>query len=423
MRRGKNLVRVVLAGVFFLAIVSSAVAFAQKVTIEFANVWWLEPGRKEWWEDVCRRFEKENPDITIKPVPIPYKDYNDKMKILFAGGGAPDVFYMLQQTISLWQEMEWLEPLDKYWNFDELMPQFSVPEAQMAAEIEGHMYGLYDEACPYGGLIYNTKILEEAGLTVPETPAAFKDTAVKLTKAPDMYGLIAPNIRETPSYLMQHAMIVIHGFGGRFTKKGEFVINDPDFVEGVEYYKELFDAGVMPQGMDYTTQRKMFWNGKAAMCMDGGYFMSWAAGSNPEVAEQLNVAPTPFWSKLGPLDLTFFGVSSASPEEEKKAAVKFLEFFMTPEIQQEWIETCGYPITMKSAITPEFRAKYPWFHVYEVAAAFGIPLAIPGYEQETEEIRKIIAGQIEAVLLGEASAEEAMNKAQTEVERLVGISK
>jgi len=422
-RRYKNLVRVVLAGVFFLAITSSAVAFAQKVTIEFCAWFLLEPGREDWFKSVVQRFEKENPDITIKTVSIPFKEYDDKMKVLFGGGGAPDVFFMTQQNVSLWQEMGWLEPLDKYWNFDELMPQVSAPEIQMAAEIEGHMYALLDHYVPYGAIIYNTKILEEAGLTVPETPAAFKDTAVKLTKAPDMYGFIAPNVRETPTYLMQHAMIVVNGFGGRFIKKGEFVINDPDFVEGVEYYKELFDAGVMPQGMDYTTQRKMFWNGKAAMCMDGGYFMYWAAGSNPEVAEQLDVAPTPFWSKLNPVEVNFIGVSSASPEEEKKAAVKFLEFFMTPEIQQEWFEMQGCPVIMKSAITPEYRAKNPWFHVYEVAAAFGIPWIVPGYEQETEEIRKIIAGQIEAVLLGEASAEEAMNKAQIEIERLVGISK
>jgi multiple sugar transport system substrate-binding protein len=421
--RKRNLMGVVLVGIIFLTIAFSAVAFAQKVTIEFSTCWWLEPGRDKWLETVVQRFEKENPDITVKPVPIPYKEYNDKMKILFAGGGAPDVFYMLQHTVSLWQEMGWLEPLDKYWNFDELMPQLMVPEVQMTAEIDGHMYGLNTEACNYGGLIYNTKIFEEAGLTVPETPAAFKDTAIKLTKAPDMYGFIAPNIRETPSYLMQHAMCVIHGFGGGIIKRGKFVINELDFIDGVEYYKELFDVGVMPQGMDYTTQRKMFWNGKAAMCIDGGYFMTWAAGSNPEVTGQLNVAPPPFRSKLNPLDPSFFGVSSASSEEEKKGAIKFLEFWITPEIQQEFIETCGYPITMKSAISPEFRAKYPWFNVYEASAPFGVPLAIPGYEQATEEIRKIIAGQIEAVLLGGISAEEAMNKAQNEVERLVGISK
>lgn len=417
----KSSVRVVLAGMICLIIAFSAAAFAQKVTIEYGGGWWLEPGRKEFWEDICERFEKENPDIAIKPIIIPYKEHADKMKILFAGGEAPDLFVVLHQTLRLWQEMGWLEPLDKYWNFDELMPQLMSPEAQMAAEIDGHMYALCNETSPYGGLIYNTKIFEEAGLTVPENPTALKDVAAKLTKAPDMYGFIFPNIRESYTYVMQQGMIIIHGFGGKVTKRGKFAINDPDFIDGVEYYKELFDAGVMPQGMDYTTQRKMLWNEKAAMCLDGGYFMTWAASSNPEVAEQLSVASTPFRSKLNPLDLTFLGVSSASSEEEKKAVIKFLEFFMTPEIQQEWIEYAGCLVTMKSAITPEFRAKYPWFHVYEAAASFGVPLAIPEYEQQTEEIRKIIAEQIEVVLLGKASAEEAMNKAQAEVERLMKI--
>lgn len=421
--KGLKTVKVSILIVTFLlfTLLPSVAAIAEKVSFEFSTCWWLEPGRKEWWTSVVERFEKKYPNITVKPVPIPYREYNDKMKILFAAGRAPDFLFMMNRTLRLWQSMGWLEPLDKYIDFDELLPELAAPDAQLLAQIDGQMYGVFAEFCPYAGLIYNRKIFQDAGLTVPTNPRDFLNTAEKLTRAPEMYGFISANRPANPSYLMQHAMITVHGFGGRILKAGKFALTDSDFIEGVEYYKKLYDSGIMPREMDYTTQRKMFWNGKAAMCMDGGYFVPWAQGANPEIGKQLDVAPLPFRSKLNPADLTLFGIWSKSSPEKKEAAVKFLKFYMTPEIQAEWIRMCGYPVTMKAAVTPEFRKEMPWFRIYEEGAAFGIEMTIPGYELQTGEIRKVISDHIGEVLLADVPAEQAMSKAQIEIEKLVGL--
>ncbi len=391
----------------------------EKVTVKFANPWWLEPGRKELFEGFNQRFSEKFPQYTIEPVAISYSDYTDKMKIMLSSD-APDLFYVQQTQIKLWQEMGYLEPLNDYLDIQQLLNDVSVPEAQKMTEFDGKMYALYAEACPYSGLIYNKKMFEEAGVKVPTTPDELLDAARKLTKGTSQYGLITANTPDNPAHIMQHGMITIHGFGGKIVlDNGEFGVNAPEFIEGLTFYKKLNDSGAVPKAMNYTTQRKLFFAGKAAMCQDGGYFVTWAQSENEEVGKNLDVAYLPYPKKDNPIDLTYFSISSKAKSEVKNAAIEYLKFYMTPEVQADWIESCGYPVTMKSAITTEYREQYPWFQIYEDTAGYGIPLSVDGHETQSDEIRKVVADYICKVLQMNEPVEKAMNDCKAELDAMV----
>lgn len=407
-------------GLVFASGTGEQSASKEKAVVKFATVWWLEPGRKELWTGVAEKFAARYPNYRIEPVPVPYKEYLDKMKILLSSD-PPDLFYVQQVHLRLWKEQGYLEPLDGYLDFGKLIKDFSTPEAQQNANFDGKMYAIYLEACPYGGLIYNKKLFRDAGIDrPPQTPEEFLSVAQKLTRAPDQYGFITANTPSNPVYMMQHAMITIEGFGGRIVgADGKFAVNSPEFIKGVAFYKKLYDSGVVPKAMDYTTQRKMFFAGKAAMCMDGGYFIPWTTSENAEVGKQLDVAPTPYPVKTNPIDLTYFSVSSKASKEVKKAAVEFLKLYMTPEVQSEWIRQCGYPVTMKSAADAKFRSEFPWFKIYEDVAKYGEPLSVAGHETSSEEIRKVVSDNIGRVLEADVDPETAMNDAQQEILQLV----
>lgn len=392
---------------------------AEKVTVKFANPWWLEPGRKELFEGFNKKFNEKYPQYTIEPVAISYSEYSDKMKVMLSSD-APDLFYVQQTQMKLWQEMGYLEPLNDYLDIAQLLKDVSVPEAQKKTEFDGKMYALYAEACPYSGLIYNKKMFEEAGVKVPTTPDELLAAAKKLTKGTSQYGFITANTPDNPAHIMQHGMITIHGFGGKIVlDNGEFGVNAPEFIEGLKFYKALNDSGAVPKAMNYTTQRKLFFAGKAAMCQDGGYFVTWTQSENAEVGKNIDVAYLPYPKKDNPIDLTYFSISSKSSAEVKKAAVAYLNFYMTPETQTEWIKSCGYPVTMKSAITPEYRQQYPWFKIYEDTAGYGIPLSVTGHETQSDEIRKVIADYICKVLQMNEPVEKAMNDCKAELDSMV----
>jgi len=413
--------KLILAVLIVLVCITSImnISLAAKVTtISFANVWWLEPGKKGLG-DLCEKFEQEFPQYKIEPVAIPYKEYTDKMKILLVSD-PPDLFVVHDQEIELWKKQGYLEPLDDYLDFTTLMNEFTSPTAQKVAEIDGKTYALYCGACPYSGLIFNKKMLQDAGVEVPKTPDELISVALKLTDAPNQYGFITANTPDNPAYLMQHAMITVNGFGGKIVKDdGTFGINSPEFIEGVTFYKKLNDSGAVPKAMDYTMQRKLFFASKAAMCQDGGYFVPWAIKESPGLKGLIDVAYLPYPKNEYPMDIGLLSISSKSSPEVKKGAVEFLKFFLRPEIQSKWLKACGYPVTMKSAATEEFREENPWYSVYEDTAAYGIPMAIPGYQEQTQEIRKIIANYIGKVLQMNEDPTKAMNDCQKEVEALV----
>jgi ABC-type glycerol-3-phosphate transport system substrate-binding protein len=422
MKKQKFILIVFLIAVFISSMFSFAgvVGAEEGVTkIKFANVFWLEPGRKEQFERYSKAFEEKFPQYKIEPIAIPYNEYTDKMKILLASD-PPDLLQVYDQQIKLWADQGYLEPLDDYLDFTTLMDEFASPAAQKVAEIDGKMYGIYELAGTYSGLIYNKKMLQDAGVEVPKTPDELITAALKLTKAPDQYGFIAANTPQNPAYLMQHAMITINGFGGRIVKEdGTFGINSPEFIEGVKFYKKLYDSGVVPKAMDYTTQRKLFFAGKAAMCQDGGYFVSWTESENPNLKGLIDLAPLPYPKNTYPLEVEFFSISSKSSPEVKKGAVEWLKFFLTPEIQADYLSFAVEPVTMKAAITEKFKKQYPWFRVTEAAVPVGIPLVLAGYETQTPEIRKIVSDYIGKVLQLNEDPTKAMNDCQKEIEALV----
>ncbi len=391
-----------------------------KVTVKLASQWWLEPGRKELYEGFKKDFEAAHPNITIEPVAMSYSEYFDKIKVLLGSSDAPQIFYATLVQLKLWKEMGYLEPLDNHMDINKLLQEVSSPESQKQAEIDGKMYALYLEACPYSGLIYNKKLLSDAGVAVPTTPEELLAAAKKLTKGTEQFGFITADSADNPTHIMQEAMIIIHGFGGKIINdQGGFGVADPEFIEGVKFWKSLIDSGAVPKNMVYNTQRKLLFAGKAAMCLDGGYFVTWAQSENPEVGKNLDVAYGPFKTKNNPIDLTYFSINSKATEEQKKASIEVLNAYMGADFQGKWIRQCGYPVTMKNAITPEFEKEFPWFKIYEDTAAYGIPLSVKGYETQSDELRRVVADYLLKVILANEPVEKAMKDCKAQLESMV----
>jgi ABC-type glycerol-3-phosphate transport system substrate-binding protein len=57
--------------------------------------------------------------------------------------------------------------------------------------------------------------------------------------------------------------------------------NTPQVVTGVRFFKQLYDAGVFPKGVDDATYRRMFWQEKVAMLTDNNAVYFIAKSQNP----------------------------------------------------------------------------------------------------------------------------------------------
>src|SRR5699024_4076741 len=108
------------------------------------------------------------------------------------------------------------------------------------------------------------------------------------------------------------------------------------------------------------------------------------------------------------------------PEENKEAAIKFMEFLTEPERVAQWSIDTGYVATRESAYETDLLKEY----VEE------LPEAVVAREQleysdsematyQNGEIQKILNDYIQSILNDEISVEEGLGRAQEEAEKVL----
>lgn len=400
--RGAKLSMMALALVVFVTIGVSS-AFAQ-VTLKYANWQWLESGRAEVLQEFVDAFEAQNPDIKIEKVAIPYSTYNDALLTQFEAGSGPDVMFVQDMALIPWIDRAHLAPLDDLIDLSKYAEFF--PVQQQTAVKEGKNFALIYEGFPYAGLCYNKKLFEAAGVDVPKTPEDLLKVSDAIYEATGKPGLIHPTNLANPSYIMQGGMIVIMGHGGRIVKDGKFAVTQPEFIEGVEFLKKIYNLESTPTGTEFGVQRQQFLAGDAGMVMDGSYWPSIVKLNNPELYENLGVANLPFPDPASPFETNWYAVNAKSPN--KQAAAKFVEFLLQPEQANKWAVISSIP-----GLTFTYDAvqkEYPWFEVYAKVSPYGVVRMLPGYESNTPEIRRMVADAISAAMSGQVPAKEAMEQ-------------
>lgn len=212
------------------------------------------------------------------------------------------------------------------------------------------------------GLVYRKDLFDDAtekanfkakygyDLAVPETYDQLRDIAEFFTR-PDknMYGIATYGSRDYDAVTSPFDG-VLWSFGGelwdsaKFTAEGS--LNNAGSVAACQYYADLFKFG--PPGMSgwfYDEVNNAVNNGLVAMGINWYYFFHTHADqkSNPKFYDKLAFANLP--GEKGP-DGTFRravsvggqGLSISNYSKNKDEAWKFLEWFMSKDIQWKWVK-------------------------------------------------------------------------------------
>lgn len=133
--------------------------------------------------DLVEAFEKENENVDVNVTFVANDDYDDKVKVMLAGGGDVDVFWLRDagQVQTLAAEGA-LMPLDDLCSANEVDPSV-LGDFQSGFSYDGQTYGLSTTKTMYM-LFYNKALFDEAGLPYPEamTWDEYGELAKSLTK-------------------------------------------------------------------------------------------------------------------------------------------------------------------------------------------------------------------------------------------------
>jgi len=208
-------------------------------------------------------------------------------------------------------------------------------------------------------------------------------------------------------------------FGGALgdyqTYELEGILNGPGSVRGIEFYRELwqfvppgfgdaffvkandaFTAGIVPMTCNFFAFLPALANEATnPFAEDTGYFVT-----PPQEGVNGN---TNHYTALGGQ-----GASVVAYSDKKAAAMKWMEWFIRPEVQQEWARLGGYTTHIETLESDTFLNATPYNPAFkESMEIFRDFWAVPEYGQLLESYSKSVGAY---VIRGEGTAQEALDK-------------
>ncbi|WP_027628519.1 extracellular solute-binding protein [Ruminiclostridium cellobioparum] len=227
------------------------------------------------------KFKSENPNITINEEPLSHDNYETKVRTLAAGNELPDIFIVKGSMTSMFIENKLINPVDDVINSD---PEWKEAFLQGAFDdfvVDGKSYGIPFQMLNTHLIYYNKKLFNDAGITAfPSNWSEFTDAINKLKAK----GIIPISLGNKGNWVAESC--ILSTLGDRYTgtdwfksikeKKGA-KFTDPEFISALKALQDLAKMDAFNtdlNSIDNMQQKTAYYNGKAAMFMEGNWAIS-----------------------------------------------------------------------------------------------------------------------------------------------------
>lgn len=409
----KRLVVLVLVALLAMSGTVSTLAQDDEVTLRLATWQGDDPAYLPFWAGTTEAFMEANPNANIELWSFPIDQLWDRLNIEIAAGTPPTLIEVTGFNVFEYMNLGVLAPLNPCFEGTDIVDRVAGQDSY-AVDADGNMYALNLSARTLA-LWVNKPLFDEAGIAVPTNFEEFKAAAIALTDPEkEQYGLVLTNTAHSRFYESMLDMVV--GYGGHWTKDGQPAFLEPEVVQGVQFFKDLFDAGVMPQGVDgASSQYPYFTSGKVAMTIDGPWFWAVMLEQNPDLADDIEIHPMPTDTGLptgGPNNL----IGIAADTDHYDVACEYIKSIATPEWGQVWTASSRTINPVEDGVSASFLEENPWMATFVEEGPKYVPVAAPGLEIYHGDMVTMITNELVQVLYDDKPVEEALADLQDEVE-------
>lgn len=296
------------------------------------TVWTGNEGHLEMLNGIAEGFRESHPDVTVRFETIPAGDYTQKLTFQLAGGNAPDLGWMFEDSIPAFIAAGVVEDMGPALRETEGYDLEDFSDPAMALWREGDaVYGIPFSTSPFM-VFYNKDMFEAAGLEDPLalaekgawTMEAFREAAKALTEANDAWGFEFKDGEGYDSRIMHAIMPPIRAYGGEAWQAGDCGFDDPEAVEAVSVLHEMIfeDRSVVPPG-----EQGDFFSGSAAMTVN----QISRASRMTEAGFDWGIAPLPTGPAGAAPIIGQAGISVFSESENKELAIEFAAYMTNAE--------------------------------------------------------------------------------------------
>ena len=404
-------------GIMVVLLVTSGTALAGSPSeIVFPSYYWGETWNGKFLNELKAGFEKRYPDVKVKDITVPVPVYYDKLYADMTAGTPPDIAGMQDPEIRQYIEADLLEPLDPWLKKAGIKPEDFIPAAAMA-ESKGHIYGVIMQHNPRA-LLYNERLLKEANVAPPTDLNSFY-AALKTLRDPNkqLFGFATTAKPGNVNTMYMEIMPMVAGFGGAFFRNGKPTATSPETIAALTFHKKIYDEDLIPRGMETSTHRQMFIQGKIAMYAVGPFLAGGVAIGNPSDMPNLRSMLLPFPGRRTMSITVFFGIPKRAAHKEE--AANFLMMMLEEQWQKREVEIIKASPARKGMVDQRFLRENPWFAAFAESSSFADSYAPQGAEAYAPEVIKIVTSHIESMLFRGTDAMRACEEMQAELEKLV----
>jgi multiple sugar transport system substrate-binding protein len=403
-----------LAAAFLTAFASQASA----IELEMPSYQIQDAAFGEWWKAAAAEFAKQNPGHSIKLIPVSFNEHHDQPTTRFVAGSPPDLAHISARFYFGYADQGFLEPLDKRlsaigWKEDDFI------SAQKQMKRNGQVYG--QALLGYAwGLFYNADMFDKAKVAVPTTRDAFMAAARALTVdrngdgRADQHGFALASDKSSQTYM--NLSYLLTGLGYGWTANGA-LLPKSQLREALAMTAQFVKENASPPALNSDQTRQLFWQGNAAMYIDGSWAPGYKKSATPEVQKAFRVAPVPFIDEAGgPSNV--LTIPAKLPEDRKVLAFKFLELIQSPAWQQRYTEMTGNPPARIMPLSEQARAAWPELEVFVKSAARAKQSYLPlGHEADFVKWSSIVADGVTGLVSGGLSVDQATDQIHQELSR------
>ncbi|MCL4543031.1 MAG: ABC transporter substrate-binding protein [Chloroflexi bacterium] len=372
-------------------------------------------------------YQQVNPGTTVDVLTVPFDQLLKKITVSQLSGTGYDIYHIYDLWLPDLLKNNLLAPAPNDVESD-VKPAYA-PGAVDAVSSQGHLYGYPTEIDTYA-LNYNKRLFEDVGSVGPPTNwTELLATAHKLTKTDSSGRIIRQGfgtINGWDSGVVHPWLSMLWSNGGDLLAPDfkKSVFNSKQGLETLDLYKQLINEKVMAAdlGKAYANNFEL---GKTAMIIMANWWESGLKSTMKDHFADVATAPIP----VGPSGSKAIAVSYVwlytlnRSSKVQPEAWQFLKWLNGPAAtgkssrMGDWLLSQGILPSRNSDLTAHARElDTPFLKTYvdELQSARPFPVVLGGAEI-TVDLQK----QIEAVEFGNATPEQALTTAQTQVDALL----
>lgn len=374
---------------------------------------WTNPEVKPTILELIKQFEKENPHIKVNLTDLTWSDGHEKIVVGFGSGTAPDVLELGSDWLPEFSYQDVLS--DVTFEAEKIKNEFLMWEP---ATIGEKIFG-FPWIADTRVLFYNKDLMKKAGLDSDKPPTSWNELldyckAVNKMK-PEAYGFGVNSAERHRLYKKFLPFLWANEGEILSPDQKESRINGAEAIRALEFYKKLTQNGMMD------TQAMLdeaFKHNKIGFVISGGWLLNDLRKNYPQVNFGICLMPKPESGRGTPA--SFAGGEFLVINKKTKNPQEALELIKFLIQKDNCLKVCqaigsGFPSARDAELDPYYRNN-PYLSIFQEQLKYAIS---PPPHPKWVYIEEIIERAVEEVMYDKKSAQDALDEAKLEIDKLL----